>query len=53
MKQICFYIGGLPQPLKALFGIEVLELETLLEDEHNQIDFQDQRFVTKRLFSNH
>lgn len=41
------YIGGLPQPLKALFGIEVLELETLLEDEHNQIDFQDQRFVTK------
>ena len=35
------YLGGVPQPLKELWGIEVLELDTLYPEEHNQISYQD------------
>lgn len=41
------YLGGLPQKLQELFGIDVLELDTLYEDEHNMITFQDKEFATK------
>lgn len=41
------YLGGLPEPLRELFGIDVLELETLLEDEHNEIKYQGKSFQTK------
>jgi beta-galactosidase len=41
------YLGGLPKPLQEIFGIDVLELDTLLEGEHNQIDFRNQSFETK------
>ncbi len=33
------YLGGLPQPLRGLLGINVLELETLFDTEHNQVVF--------------
>ncbi|MEF7611025.1 beta-galactosidase [Enterococcus casseliflavus] len=41
------YLGGLPQPLRALLGINVLELETLFDTEHNQVVFQGQPFETR------
>jgi beta-galactosidase len=41
------YLGGLPKPLQEIFGIDVLELDTLLEGEHNQIDFRNKSFETK------
>ena len=41
------YLGGVPQPLKELWGIEVLELDTLYPEEHNQISYQDHFFETK------
>lgn len=41
------YLGGLPQPLRALLGINVLELETLFDTEHNQLVFQGQPFETR------
>jgi len=40
-------MGGLPQPLRALLGINVLELETLFDTEHNQVVFQGQPFETR------
>ena len=41
------YLGGVPQPLKELWGIEVLELDTLYPEEHNQISYEDHFFETK------
>jgi len=41
------YLGGLPQPLRGLLGINVLELETLFDTEHNQVVFQGQPFETR------
>ncbi|MGX7164708.1 beta-galactosidase [Enterococcus massiliensis] len=41
------YLGGLPKKLQALFGIDVLELDTLYENEHNMLDYQGKMYQTK------
>ncbi len=41
------YFGGWPPPLQELFGIELLELDTLHEDQHNQVNYQQQLYQTK------
>lgn len=41
------YIGGWPDPLKKLFGIETKELETLLPQEHNHIVYHQKEYKTK------
>jgi beta-galactosidase len=41
------YLGGLPQTLQALFGIEVLELDTLYPHEYNHINYGNKTYKTK------
>ncbi len=41
------YFGGLPDGLKKLLGIKVLELDTLYENEHNVISFKNTEYQTK------
>ncbi|GEL13679.1 arabinogalactan type I oligomer exo-hydrolase [Lapidilactobacillus concavus DSM 17758] len=39
-------LGGFPKPLQELFGITTGELDTLLPQEHSQINFDNQIFKT-------
>lgn len=41
------YLGGLPTPLKELFGLNIKELEMLYPDEHNHFAYNNQTFETK------
>ncbi|WP_225047776.1 beta-galactosidase [Lacticaseibacillus kribbianus] len=40
------YLNGWPRPLQALFGIRLLELDSLYEGEHNALTFEGARFET-------
>lgn len=41
------YTGGWPEPLKKMFGLELLELDTLYPSEHNTITYQGKTYETK------
>lgn len=41
------YLNGLPDKLKTLFGLDVLELEMLYEDESNQLLYKENEFEIK------
>lgn len=41
------YMGGLPEKLKQLLGIEVLELDTLYSDEVNHLEYDGKTYETK------
>lgn len=41
------YLGGWPKPLQELFGIDLLELDTLYDDQHNQLLYQHKFYETK------
>ena len=41
------YVGGWPQPLRSLFGVNPLELDTLYPEEHNSIQYKGKTYVTK------
>lgn len=39
-------LGGFPEPLQDLFGIQTHEIDTLYPDEHYQVQFNNQTFLT-------